>query len=133
MLHESARCKCTRDSSPKRRGATAQCACAPPGFRLESENILSRLKLSLCALIGVVITILAALTVFPSRASARLRRSTARILERTGSLAFQLLGEFCEVWVFPSGLVALGSPCAATSETPCVFGERGASHLLGEL
>ena len=70
-----------------------------PGFRVESENILSRLKLSLCAIIGVVITMAAAFVVFPIRASARLRRATARMLERTGGLAFHLLGEFCEVRV----------------------------------
>lgn len=44
-----------------------------------------------------VITVTAAFIVFPVRARTRLRKSTASILERTGNLAFALLGEFCEV------------------------------------
>ena len=58
---------------------------------------MSRLKLSLCGCIGVMLTVLAAAVVFPVRARSRLRKSTARILEDLGSLAFQLLGEFCQV------------------------------------
>lgn len=58
---------------------------------------MNRLKLSLCGCIGVMLTVLAAAVVFPVRAGSRLRKSTARILEDLGSLAFQLLGEFCQV------------------------------------
>lgn len=58
---------------------------------------MERLKLSLCALIGVLLTVLAAAAVFPIRARTRLRKRTAKLLERMGNLAFYLLGEFCEV------------------------------------
>ncbi len=62
---------------------------------------MSRLKLSLCGCIGVMLTVLAAAVVFPVRARSRLRKSTAHILEDLGSLAFQLLGEFCQVRAAP--------------------------------
>lgn len=58
---------------------------------------MNRLKLMLCGCIGVLLTVLAAAVVFPARARTRLRKSTARILEDTGNLAFHLLGEFCQV------------------------------------
>jgi hypothetical protein len=67
------------------------------GFRADDENYLNRLKLSLCGCIGVMLTVLAAAVVFPVRARTRLRKSTAGILENLGNLAFQLLGEFCQV------------------------------------
>ena len=67
------------------------------GFRLEDENYMERLKLSLCALIGVLLTVLVAIVVFPVRARTRLRKRTAKLLERMGNLAFYLLGEFTQV------------------------------------
>jgi hypothetical protein len=44
----------------------------------------------------VALTVLASALVFPVSASVRLRKSLSRILEHMGSLAFQLLGEFCQ-------------------------------------
>ena len=70
-------------------------ACA--GFRAADENYMERLKLSLCALIGVLLTVLVAVVVFPIRARTMLRKRTAKLLERMGNLAFYLMGEFCEV------------------------------------
>ena len=70
-------------------------ACA--GFRDADENYMERLKLSLCALIGVLLTVLVAVAVFPIRARTMLRQRTAKVLERMGNLAFYLMGEFCEV------------------------------------
>lgn len=58
---------------------------------------MERLKMSLCALMGVVLTVLVAMVVFPIRARTRLRKKTAKLLERLGNLAFYLMGEFCEV------------------------------------
>lgn len=58
---------------------------------------MERLKLSLCALIGVLLSVLVAMMVFPVRARTRLRKRTAKLLERMGNLAFYLMGEFCEV------------------------------------
>ena len=58
---------------------------------------MERLKLSLCALIGVLLTVLVAVVVFPIRARTMLRKRTAMLLERMGNLAFYLMGEFCEV------------------------------------
>lgn len=58
---------------------------------------MERLKLSLCALIGVLLSVLVAMLVFPVRARTRLRKRTAQLLERMGNLAFYLMGEFCEV------------------------------------
>lgn len=57
---------------------------------------MERLKLSLCALIGVLLTVLVAVIVFPIRARTILRKRTAMLLERMGNLAFYLMGEFCE-------------------------------------
>ncbi len=67
------------------------------GFRAADENYMERLKLSLCALIGVLLTVLVAVVVFPIRARTMLRKRTAKLLERMGNLAFYLMGEFCEV------------------------------------
>ncbi len=67
------------------------------GFRANDERYVERLKLSLCGCIGVLLTVLSAAVVFPVRARTRLRKSTAHILENLGNLAFQLLGEFCQV------------------------------------
>ena len=58
---------------------------------------MERLKLSLCALIGVLLTVLVAIVIFPVRARTRLRKRTAKLLERMGNLAFYLLGEFTQV------------------------------------
>ena len=58
---------------------------------------MGRLKTSLSALMGVVLTVLVAMVVFPIRARTRLRKKTAKLLERLGNLAFYLMGEFCEV------------------------------------
>ena len=66
------------------------------GFRETDENYMERLKLSLCALIGVLLTVLVAVVVFPIRARTMLRKRTAKLLERMGNLAFYLMGEFCE-------------------------------------
>ena len=70
-------------------------ACA--GFRAADEDYMGRLKLSLCVLIGVLLTVVVALAVFPIRARTLLRKRTAAVLERMGNLAFYLMGEFCEV------------------------------------
>ena len=67
------------------------------GFREADENYMERLKLSLCTLIGVLLTVLVAVVLFPIRARTKLRQRTAEVLERMGNLAFYLMGEFCEV------------------------------------
>ena len=47
--------------------------------------------------VGVLLTVLVAIVVFPVRARTRLRKRTAKLLERMGNLAFYLLGEFTQV------------------------------------
>jgi hypothetical protein len=59
-----------------------------------------------------VITVLAAFVVFPIRARTRLRKCTARVLERTGGLALQLLGEFCEVRGLLQGFSCMWTPAS---------------------
>ena len=76
---------------------------------------MERLKMSLCALMGVVLTVLVAMVVFPIRARTRLRKKTAKLLERLGNLAFYLMGEFCEV--------GLSSPCQAAVALPTWMAE----------
>jgi hypothetical protein len=83
------------------------------GFRLADEQYIERLKLSLCAVIGVLLSVLVAMLVFPVRARARLRKRTAKLLERMGNLAFYLMGEFCEVRSSALSWNAAASPLPA--------------------
>ena len=85
--------------------STRVCVCflipCVAGIHDPYESWLGRFLLFVDAACGVVIAMLVSLFVFPVRARVLLKRSMATSLERMANLAFDVLGELCQVGGYP--------------------------------